>query len=577
MNKKSILHIPMSHFAYGSSEDTIVIRIRVGKDELDTCSLFYGDTACRTTPIDFYEEKMLVVASDQWFDYYEIEFKSKFHRIYYYFELKEGHSSSYYYSDFFRDELVDDRSEYYKIPINHKGNLATIPEWTYNAVIYNIFPDSFATDYAYTSGEATETEYKGLTTRGLLGGTIKGITNNVDYLVKLGVNCIYINPLFVAGEYHKYDTIDYYHIDPNFGTDDDFKELVQVFHNHGIRVLIDGVFNHCGWQFFAFEDVLKYGEDSVYKEWFYKLTYPVKRPENPELIPGYECFAYERLMPKLDTTNEAVKAYLLDVASYWIKEFDIDGWRLDVASEVDDGFWRAFRQVVKKIKPDAFIIGEVWESAGHWLDGSQFDSTMNYDLRKHSKYFFARGEIDAAEFEARVTHMRMRYFKHYVYGQLNLLDSHDVSRFLSVCDDNVDRHQLAIVFQMMFVGIPSIFYGDEQGLSGLQEPEYRKPMQWNVEHPMFQFYKKGIAIRHRFKAISHGDYKTIRANENTYVYAFDRIYGQEKVRVIMNVSKEEAEISDLIEDNQILWGKNYAQGLLQGFGFVVLDLSKIDD
>jgi Glycosidases len=147
------------------------------------------------------------------------------------------------------------------------------------------------------------------------------------------------------------------------------------------------------------------------------------------------------------------------------EEFHIDGWRLDVASEVDDGFWRAYQKAVKEIDPDVLLIGEVWESAWHWLQGDMFDSTMNYDFRKHCNLFFAEQSIDASDFAGRITDMLMRYRMQMTPAQMNLLDSHDVSRFLSLCGGDMRRYRLAILFMMTFVGMPTVFYGDELGCS----------------------------------------------------------------------------------------------------------------
>lgn len=569
MIKESILHIPMSSYAHGISENRIVYRLRAAKNDLKSCKLFYGDTACRQNPIIFHEVPMEVVASDELFDYYEVEVDSLYHRVYYYFLLDDGKESIYYYSDFFRNELVDDRSEYFKLPIVHKEDIATIPEWVHDAVIYNIFPDSFATKREFISGEPSQMVVDGLTHHGRLGGTIKGIEENVDYLKALGINCIYINPLFSAGEYHKYDTIDYYKVDPCFGTNDDFKSMVRACHAQDIRVIIDGVFNHCGWDFFAFQDAVEKGSKSKYWDWFYRLEEPIVRPDNPEDIPTYECFAYERLMPKLDTGHPEVMDYLLDVARFWIEEFDIDGWRLDVASEVDDHFWRAFRRVVKDARKDAFIIGEVWESAQHWLDGSMYDSTMNYDVRKHCKYFFADQAIDAAAFDARVTHMRMRYRKNLNFGQLNLLDSHDVSRFLSVCGEDEDKYRLAVLFQMFFVGAPSIYYGDEQGLAGIAELDYRRPMTWDTSKSLYKFYKDCIQVRKTQPSIKKGSYRTLTAEKGQSLYGFERKLDGSSVQVYLNAGEEIVELPEL-HGGEVLMQQGCNDGKVEAYGYLVL-------
>ena len=409
MKFEAIQHIPMSQQAHGIDPNHVVFRLRAGRDDLKHCTLFYADRACRLTPVIFSSVEMQVEAQDEWFDYFQVILESPYKRICYYFELDDGTQKLLYYGDFFTDHRVDDRSEYYQLPFNHPADIATPPAWAQDAVVYNIFPDSFATSHRFISGKPSEKEWNGQITHGKLGGTLRGVIENLDYIQELGASCIYLNPIFAAGEYHKYDLLDYHHIDPCFGTDEDFRQLVNDCHARGMRVIIDGVFNHVGWNFFAFDDVVRNGKTSKYKNWFYHLQFPVERPENPETYPTYECFGYERMMPKINTCNPEVQNYFCEVGRYWVREFDIDGWRLDVASEINDGFWRAFRQAVKEEKPECILIGEVWETAQHWLNGDIFDSTMNYDFRKHCRRFFAEQSIDAAEFDARVSNMRMRY------------------------------------------------------------------------------------------------------------------------------------------------------------------------
>ncbi len=538
MNELAIQHIPLSQDAHGINEKQVVFRLRAERGDIHRCTLYYGDRACRTTPIHFSSDDMLVVCRDKHFDYFEVILDSPYKRICYYFELFDGTSTKLYYGDFFVDYLVDDRSEYFQLPFNHREDIARVPEWVKDAVVYNIFPDSFATAHRMIDGVSRQSTFNGLTVNGKLGGTINGITENVDYLVNLGINCIYINPIFVAGEYHKYDLIDYYHIDPVFGTNLEFKQMVDLYHKNGIKVIIDGVFNHCGWQFFAFEDVVKNGQASKYVDWFYGLEFPVVRPDNWDDYPNYECFGYERMMPKLNTANPEVVAYFMDVCAYWIKTYDIDGWRLDVASECNDAFWRTFRGVTKSIKPDCIVIGEVWESAQHWLDGSLFDSTMNYDFRKHSRRFFAEGSIDAFDFDARVTNMLMRYRKNMLFGQLNLLDSHDVSRFLSICGGDRSRYKLAVLFMMTFIGMPTIFYGDEQGIEGALESDYRKAMSWETMDEMHGFFKALIQVRKSTDALKYGSFETLYAESGQNLYLYKRVYGEDVVIVAINLNAE---------------------------------------
>lgn len=589
MNRSAILHIPMSQFSYGVDEKHITIRIRTGKNDIKKCKLNYGDRACRKTPVDFTCVEMEIVLSDNDFDYYEVNLSDPYKRLCYYFELDDGFEKKYYYGDFFSDKLVDDRSEYYQLPFNHRADIVTPPQWAKEAIIYNIFPDSFATGQKYISCKADEKIYmdendpgrifvvddatknittddgKGLILKSKHGGTINGIEVNVDYLKELGVNAIYINPIFTAGEYHKYDLIDYYHVDPCFGTNEDFKKMVETYHKHGIRVIIDGVFNHCGWRFFAFEDVIRNGKKSIYSDWFYNLNYPVKRPDNFDEYPNYECFGYERLMPKLNTANKDVREYFCDVGKYWIKEFDIDGWRLDVASEIDDSFWREFYREVKSVKSDSILIGEVWESANHWLDGKIFDSAMNYDFRKHCRRFFAEESIDACEFNSRVTNMLMRYREQTVYAQLNILDSHDVSRFLSLCDNNRSKYKLAVVFQMCFPGMPTIFYGDEKGVTGVCEDEYRQPMPWKKEDGLFDFFRTLIYIRKSHTELTGGKYRAFPVNDNDKLYAFERIDGTNRIGVFLNMGND----VNVPYEGSVLLSEGYDNDILKQYGFVI--------
>lgn len=573
MNRSAVLHIPLSEYAYGIDEEHVTFRLRCGRDELTQCFIHYGDRACRQTPVIFTGQEMTVVASDEYFDYYEITLDHPYQRINYYFELVSEDERVLYYGDCFMEECVDDRSEYYQFPFNHRADLVSPPKWAADAIIYNIFPDSFASGKEYISGTSAQKEVNGEISRGKLGGTIRGIAENVTYIKELGFNAIYINPIFTAGEYHKYDLLDYYHVDPCFGTNEEFREMVRLYHKNGIKVIIDGVFNHCGWRFFAFNDVVENGEDSRYKDWFYHLEFPVIRPESEEAYPDYACFGYERMMPKLNTQNPEVIDYFCKVCRYWLKEYEIDGWRLDVASEINDDFWEKFHRAAKEVNPDAILIGEVWETARHWLDGKKFDSTMNYDFRKHCRRFFAEGSIDASEFDARVTNMRMRYRKQTVYAQLNLLDSHDVSRFLSLCGGDVKRYKLAVLFQMTFPGIPSVFYGDERGIDGILEKEYRAPMCWEKEkEELYFFYQKAIWLRRNHEVLRQGEYRTIQAYKGNSLYIYAREMDSDKIVIAMNGNSHVYDLPDFIENGQVLWQEGFSKRELAPMGFVIVKI-----
>lgn len=564
IKKDAILHQPMSNFAHGIDEKHIVFRLRAARDNLTRCRLFYGDTACRVNPVIFTPADMERVATTDLFDWFEVTLTSPYRRVCYYFELTSGEETTLYYGDLFYDRVVGERSEYYKLPYNRREDIADVPRWLKDAVIYNIFPDSFASRKRGISKQPCEGQLMGLPVRGKLGGSINGIRENLDYIADLGFNCIYLNPIFAAGEYHKYDLLDYYQIDPCFGSNEDFHALVSECHARGMRVIIDGVFNHCGWNFFAFQDVVENGETSRYRDWFYELTFPVVRPETGDEIPNYECFAYERLMPKLNTGNPEVRDYFQQVGTYWIKEYDIDGWRLDVADEVDHRFWMDFCRAIKAIKPDAAIIGEVWQSAPFWLDGRMFDSTMNYDIMKHCKRFFARGDIDAAAFDARVTDMRMRYRKNLTNGQLNLLDSHDVPRFLSVCGEDERRYRLAVLFMLTFFGAPSIFYGDEQGITGLLEQDYRAPMRFDGNE-LTAFFQTCIKLRNEYACLRTGEFRTHLTEGGLYCY--ERTDEESRIVIALNAQDQAAGLPTELRTGEPLLSEGFDGETLAPFGY----------
>lgn len=580
MNKSAVLHIPMSQYAFAQSEDTFTVRLRVGKGDLDCCRLFYGDRACPTSPVSFSSVSMQLRYCDMLYDFYEVTLNPCPKRICYYFELASDTEKIYYYADSFHRELpdlvledgfvVEGRSEYYQYPYILRSEVLSLPEWFMDAVVYNIFPDSFADGQKSLAGKGKSIPLPdGTLSRSHLGGSIKGILDNLDYIQDMGFNCLYLNPIFRAGEYHKYDIVDYFHIDPCLGKDEDFLALTQAIHERGMHIIIDGVFNHCSWHFPPFEDVVQKGEASPYKDWFYDLTFPVIRPTSDLDKPGYACFAYERRMPKLNTANPEVQEYFARVGQYWIEKFHIDGWRLDVANEIDKNFWRKFRQAVRQSDPDIVLIGEVWENAELWLKGDLFDSVMNYDFRKHCRDYFALEKNNAESFAAGVTDMFLRYPFQVSCGQLNLLDSHDVARFYSLCGENYDRWQAAFLFLCMAPGVPSVFYGDEKEITGFCEKEYRQGMPWMEGHDEVRDFVQSV-IKIRRDWISPLDtWRILLADPKTNLLVFERA-GRHLLRILISMGETPVEMRHFCLEGQVLLKKNVNGDYLEKNGFLIL-------
>ncbi len=550
MFKEAIEHYTNSIHIYAVDEQTLTVRLKAKKGDLKECIFFYGNRVSPVDPVPMSGVPMILVASDFLFDYFEVELTVEYNRICYSFWLNDGLESIYYYSNEFHNSLPLDRNEYYQFPYLRREEIYNAPEWAEKAVIYQIFPDSFATGkHQLIADQTVYRNHLEGESHGRCGGNLQGIIDNLPYLSELGINCLYLTPIFTANSYHKYDTGDYFTIDPCFGDTETLKELVNKAHERGIKVILDGVFNHCGPDFFAFRDVLAKGEKSQYKDWFYHLEFPVCF-EDP---PNYECFAYVKEMPKLNTGNPEVRDYFLKVGTYWIKETNIDGWRLDVANEVDHYFWKCFRQAVKAVKPEVILIGEIWGDAQTWLMGDEFDSTMNYRFTNLCCEFFAERKIGVYEFDAKFNHLLMRYPRPITNLQMNLLDSHDVPRFLSKCHGDIRRFKLAILFQMMVPGIPSIFYGDEIGLTGIKETDYRQPMNWElIGGKLFSYYKKVISLRTRFAKPMTGKFSSFLKDQAKDVYGFIREKDDEKIYVLLNNSEHQRTVEFKVEGKERL-------------------------
>ena len=563
MQYAAILHRPMSEYAFPLDESHFVFRLRAARGDLKRVTFFYADRADMASELTFFQLDMPLVRTDLLHDWYEITLETAWQRIAYYFLLDDGKTQCRFAGECF--EKMDahiERSEYFQYPFNHKADLAAVPDWVHEAVVYNIFPDSFADGEKRVSCRGKRETYNGFPSVSAYGGTLNGIRENLDYIREMGFNCLYLNPVFAAGAYHKYDVMDYLHIDPCFGGDDDFRELVYSAHAKGIRVIVDGVFNHVSWHHFSFQDVLKNGKASPYYDWFYGLPDPLVLPKEKE-APAYTCFAYVANMPKTNTACPSLREYFCQVGRYWIREYDVDGWRLDVANEVDDGFLRAFRQAVKQEKHDAVIIGEIWENAEHYMTGDMIDGAMNYDFRRFVTQYFAENVLTAPEFDLRLSSLLMRYKRQMLPAQLNLLDGHDTCRFLSLCQGDLKKMELAILFQMTFIGMPSVFYGDEKGMTGMREEEYRMPMPWDTASSLAEIYQKFIVLRKAHPALTRGVFETIEARDMLLRYA--RTDEKERVEIAVNPG---AVPLPCAVSGEILLQKGFGCGLLEPNGYV---------
>ncbi|MBH0170505.1 MAG: glycoside hydrolase family 13 protein [Bacillota bacterium] len=570
MLKEAIYHRAGNNFAYAYDETTLHIRLRTKKGDVDSVTLIHGD------PYDWTKDGwqtsrslMTLSGTDEYFDYYFIAIQPPFRRLRYGFELKSGVETLVFTEKgFYNEAPFDDTAYYFCFPFLNGIDVFRAPSWVKDTVWYQIFPERFANGDTSNDPEGSlpwaseEPKFNNF-----FGGDFQGVIDHIDHLVKLGVTGIYFTPIFKAKSNHKYDTIDYLEIDPQFGDKETFKQLVKVCHENGIKVMLDAVFNHSGYYFEPFQDVLSNQEKSSYKNWFHLREFPIQT----EPRPNYDTFAFEKSMPKLNTENPEVREYLLKVARYWVEEFDIDGWRLDVANEVDHSFWREFRTAVKSVKPDAYILGEIWHDSMNWLQGDQFDAVMNYPFTNAALDFVAKESIDAKVFAEKMTAVLHMYPENVNEAAFNLLGSHDTKRVLTFCDENKDKMKLLFLLMLTFKGTPCIYYGDEVGMTGGNDPGCRKCMEWDESKQdleLFNHIQALLSLRQDHKVLANdGEIKFIKADEQTLVY--ERSTEEESVWILLNASEHSAALSIKIpEDYSHILGSSFS-GSLPGYGFSI--------
>ena len=451
----------------------------------------------------------------------------------------------------------------------------TTPDWVQDAIFYQIYPDRFAKsnklpDIGFEAWDSTPTIH------GFKGGDLYGAAEKLDYLKDLGINAIYFNPLFASASNHRYHTYDYYNVDPLLGGNDALKKFLDKAHKRDIRVILDGVFNHASRGLWQFHHVLETGMASPYKDWFFfdeeRLNhrrnwgaYPTQHEqeaihrEGSFKAIGYQGWWNMPALPKFNTNTPAVREYLFGVAEYWIK-FGVDGWRLDVAGDIDDdSFWQEFRRRVRAVNPQAYIVGEIWHEAQRWLQGDQFDAVMNYLVTAAAIGFFGgqrvnmdvvnqcgglqnrvRPGMNAYDFANEIDRLFNMYSPEITRSQLNLLDSHDMPRFLSCTNGDKEALKLAWLFMFTIPGAPCVYYGDEVGVDGGHDPYCRKAFPWDKskwDRNLLDYVKSCIDLRKEHATLRRGEYKRVPAGRD--VIAFSRTYKETTLTVAFNVGTEE--------------------------------------
>ncbi len=432
--------------------------------------------------------------------------------------------------------------------------MRAMPDWVADAVFYQIFPDRFARSGRVHVPGPLEAWDAPPTQHGYKGGDLFGVVERLDHLEALGVNALYLTPIFQSASNHRYHTHDYFTVDPMLGGDAAFDALIEAAHDRGMKVVLDAVLNHASRGFFPFHDVLENGEASPYFDWFHVERLPL-RPYGPG-EPGYACWRGIPALPKLNTENAEVNAFLISVLRHWA-ERGIDGWRFDTPEEiVTPGFWEAVRDAVKAVDEELYLVGEIWTDAAPWL-GPRFDGTMSYWLGGHTlvyasggafrfeitkhEYPLVREPVDAVAFGDHVEAVMTRYTPAQQQANLSLYGSHDTARALTMLAGDREAMKLATMLLFTLPGAPCVYAGDEIGMEGLDDPGCRAGFVWDEarwDQDLLETFRALIRLRREHVATRRGRFR--RLTRSGDVFAFVMEHEDETLLVATNATGEAA-------------------------------------
>ena len=550
MNEYALYHKTESNYCYPTSKNEITIRLRTSnKDNISKIYLVYG---CK---YDFYsiqhQKEMELRYVDKLYNYYEVHLKLKDVRLTYVFKILSDYKT-FYFSEDGLSTTYDFKFNFYncfQYAYIHSSDIHKEVDFMKDAIFYEIFIDRFAIgnkkkDMSYINMKWNELP----TPKSFAGGDLQGIIDNLSYLKTLGINGIYLTPIFKSISNHKYDIEDYYKIDEQFGDEEVLMKLVKTAHNKGIKIILDAVFNHISENSPLFQDVLTNGKKSKYYDWFIF--------KNNE----YECFSICKYMPKLNTDNKEVQDYLINVGKYYIEKYDIDGWRLDVSDEVSHSFWKRFRNELKSLGKEIILIGENWHDANKFLQGDEFDSIMNYAFTKALLDYLAFNKFSSKDMSDKLNELLTRNTEQVNKMMLNLIDTHDTLRFFTEVNKDLDKYLIALALLFFYEGVPCIYYGDESLMEGGYDPDSRSGFTKDIKNKAFKLITKLTELRKEQEFINSKLY--IKYEKDTLI--LERISKNYIYRLNVNIGlnyKYEVE-------NNVLFN-NYNKGVLKTNGFVI--------
>ena len=487
MNICSISHRNVLTDCYALSSDELVINLRTGKD-VTAVTIFHNDPfagGCMgVKPWDGIPAPMEKSLELEHHQIWTIHTKPRYKREQYYFSITDGKEIRLLFEDGFYTEenawLPGRVPQYFKHPWINPADVCTPPDWVKDTIWYQIMPDRFCKggDHKKRMPLKDWNDTETIRFDDFYGGDLPGITKKLGYLKELGITGIYMTPIFLSDSNHKYNTFDYEQIDPDFGTEADMLELVETAHKLGIRIMVDAVFNHSGLLFGPWQDVERNGRNSQFFDWFFVNEAPLPDTFDNTEDGRYFSFAFERYMPKLNTNNPAVADYLIGRCRHWVENWGVDGIRFDVGNEVSHWFLKRLNRNLKALKPDLFLLGEIWGDSIQWVLGDEYDSVMNYSFIHSLNNFWIDKEQDSRDFMYAMNRCASLYPEQVAPVLFNFLDTHDTPRAIHrFGSEDIIFQQLVTLLTMP--GTPCLYYGTEILLEGGNDPDNRRPMPWD--------------------------------------------------------------------------------------------------
>ncbi len=545
MEKSAIFHQSDSIYSFPISGTAALIRLRVKRDDdIKRITLLWntGHKFYLTRLTQNLERKY----RDFYFDYYETVIDNGYPGYTYLFEIEDGDGTVWYYNESGFSQklyLTTTFEDNFTVVFPNETDIIYPNRQFEGRVFYQIFPERFCkasnkTNTAYIDMDWDTDEPDNAH---FAGGDLNGIREKLPYLQELGIGAVYMTPIHPSVSAHKYDIDDYFDIDPMFGNLADFKALVEDAHSRDIKIVLDLVFNHSSFYNPLFQDVVAKGRASKYYSWYFVDG---DKPEWDKL--NYLTFCDVRMMPKLNTNHPEVQEYLTSIGEFYLREYGVDGFRLDVAFDVSHEFWRIFKSRLKKIRPDVFIIGEDWQNSLSFLGNDQWDSVMNYPFLYATRRYLQDDRYDAEGYAAFLNGVLMRYKDGTNRNMLNLLDSHDTARFFTTGGENMRTQLMAMAALMFYQGCPMLYYGDEIFMDGKNDPYNRKPMRWGskmFQSEEHQVVRKLIAYR-KEEALKFGDISITADDDIVYIR---RTYKGSTLTLALNHSGQDRRVAGKVE------------------------------